>query len=122
MTRARSGRSWVKLGGLVALGYYALAVTTLLVEYLSESEKLSRGTFTDTFGPLVYAELVAWPTSWFVADWAGYPQQFSETEWQKALNDSLPSHIWAIVIQALAVFFIVATLGRALTLRRSPRR
>ncbi len=39
MIKARSGRSWVKLSSFVALGYYALAVTTLLLGYLSESDK-----------------------------------------------------------------------------------
>ncbi|HEV2886426.1 MAG TPA: hypothetical protein VGX49_05910 [Jatrophihabitans sp.] len=116
---AKSGRSWTKLGGLVALGYYALAITTLLLEYLSESSKLSRGMYTDTFNPLVVSELVTWPSSVFVADWQGYPQSLDQSTWQKALNDSLPSHIWAVVVQAILVFLIIKALSMALGLKRS---
>lgn len=118
MTSAKSGqlrrKFRRKLSVLAALGYCLLAVITLLAEYLSESAKLSRGMYTDTFNPLVFAEVATWPTSRFLVSWNGYPQQFSQPEWQKALNDSLPSHIWAIVVQTLVVFFLLEALSRTL--------
>jgi hypothetical protein len=61
-THAESSRSWTKVAGFIALGYYSLAVTTLVDEYHSESTKLSRGVYTDTFHPLAISEIVTWPS------------------------------------------------------------
>jgi hypothetical protein len=118
ITSAGTGRSWLKVGSSIALGYYALAVTALLIEYLSESNKLGRGMYTDTFNPLVLSDLVTWPTSIFVAEWKGYPRQAGAI-WQNTLNGSVPSHIWAIVIQAFMIFLVVSAWKLAADLRRS---
>lgn len=111
-------RSWLKLSSLVALGYYAAAVTALLLEYLSESNKLGRGTYTDTFNPLVFTDIVTWPTSVFVAEWKGYPRE-ADAIWQNTLNDSMPSHIWAVVIQTIIIFLLTGAWKLAADLRRS---
>lgn len=105
------GWRWTKRSGLVALCYYALAMTTLLLEYLSERNKLSHGRYTDTFNPFVFSETLTWPTSRFVADWHGYPDRFSEPLWRKTLNDCLPSHLWSVVVQGALVFVIVEICG-----------
>jgi hypothetical protein len=112
------GRSWLKLSSSAALGYYALAVTVLLLEYLSESNKLGRGMYTDTFNPLVLSDIVTWPTSIFVAEWKGYPRR-ADAIWQNTLNDSMPSHIWAIVIQTVMIFLIISAGKLAADVRRS---
>lgn len=112
-------RFWAKLAGSLALGYYSLAVTILLIEYLSESNKLSRGMYTDTFNPLVISEILTWPSSSLVTGWKGYPEPANQSAWQKALNDSLPPHLLAVVVQAILIFLIIEAMGIAFKTRRS---
>jgi hypothetical protein len=82
-------------------------VITLLLEYFSESKKLSRGSYTDTFNPLILSEIITWPSSVFVATWKGYPDQFDQAVSRELLNESLSSHFCAIAVQAILVFGIV---------------
>jgi hypothetical protein len=119
--KSRPRRFWAKLGGVVALGYYSLAVTLLLAESHSESTKLHRGMYTDTVNPLAFSEAFTWPSSRFIARWRGYPERFDQSVWQKALNDSLPSHLEALVVQALLGFAIIAAWGLLSELTRSRR-
>ena len=104
---------------MTALAYYSLGVTILLAEYLSESSKLIRGMFTDTYNALAYSEVVSWPSSTFVATWNGYPELLNQAQWQKTLNDSVPSHMAAITVQAILIFTIIKVWGMASGLRRS---
>jgi len=119
MAGPQPGRSRARPGGLIALGYVAFAITTLLLEYRSESDKLSRGMYTDTFSPFIFSDLVSWPTSAFVSHWTGYPDRFSQESWQKALNDAVPGYLWAAVIQALLIFVLIEVAGIMLRARRS---
>jgi hypothetical protein len=120
--RTKSGRSWTKLAGIAALGYCLLAMSIVLIEYVSESKKLSRGFYTDTFSPLIWSEVTTWPTSMFIANWPGYPYRFDQPVWQKMLKDSLPSHLGAAVVQAILVFLVVKGLGAASVALKRPTR
>jgi hypothetical protein len=97
-------------------------MSILLIEYLSESKKLSRGTYTDTVSPFVWSEVTTWPSSIFVATWQGYPERFKRSAWQQSLNDALPSHLWAAVVQAILAFLIITGLGTASGLTRAARK
>jgi hypothetical protein len=119
---SRSGWFWTKLASWIALGYYAFGMTVLLVGYWSEGDKLSRGMPTDTFSPFIWTEVTSWPSSSFVAHWNGYPERFDQAIGQSAVNDSVPSHIWAVVVQAILLFLIVQALGVAVRLARSGRK
>ena len=119
--RTKPGRSWTKLASVTALVYYCFGVTMLLGEYLRESSRMMEGMFLDTYRPLVLAEVISWPCSTFVASWSGYPERLDAVEWQINLNDSMPSHIWAIMLQTLLIFLLIRVWGIASGLRRSKR-
>lgn len=113
----------MKLGGAVALGYYSFAMAVLLLEYFSEGDKLSRGMHTDTFSPFIWTEVISWPSSAFLPDWKGYPGRFDHLAWQRALNASLPAHLWAVAVHAVLLFLLIQAAGAArLPGRRGHRR
>ena len=117
----KPGRSWTKLASVIALVYYSFGLTGLLVEYLSESSRMMEGMFLDTYRPLGDTEVISWPSSMFFANWSGYPDRLDGAEWQRALNDSVPSHIWAVMVQTILIFLITEVWGLALRLKRSKR-
>ncbi len=121
MTKQSFSYRWNNRSLLVCVVYYAIAITTMLLEYLSESEKLSRGAFTDTVGPFFFSGLVTWPSSVLLASWGGYPERFSGPEWQTLLNDALPSYIWSALVQALLIFFCIEGLHMVIRLRAAKR-
>ncbi|HEV2886924.1 MAG TPA: hypothetical protein VGX49_08440 [Jatrophihabitans sp.] len=106
---------------MIALAYYSLGVTILLGEYLRESSRMMRGMFLDTYRPLAFPEVISWPSSIFVANWNGYPERLDQAEWQSTLNDSVPSHIWAVIVQTIVIFLIITAFGMASGLKRSKR-
>jgi hypothetical protein len=101
--------------GLFGFYYLLVAIASIVVEYISEMSKLSRGFYTDTFSPFFYTELLTLPTSWLRAKWQGYPDQFEENQARGMVRHAVPGQVLTVLIQTLmwmAVVWAIAELAR----------
>jgi len=119
-TRTRNRLRRRALGVLAGLtvGYVTVSALVLALEYRIEVDKISRGTFTDTFSPFLYTNIVTFPASAFHSVWRGYPEEFQKTTYRDALHASIEPAIVNIAVQVI-VFLTVC--GVVLALRSSGR-
>ncbi len=82
--RRRTGRPVT-----AAAPYLVVAVAVTTAEYVSELSKTSRGTYTDTFSPLLLTQLLTLPLSAAHGAWSGYPAQFSPAAYRQAVHAAL---------------------------------
>lgn len=116
-TRARLPRAAVR-GLMAAVAYVAVVVAVTLVERQSELAKFSRGTYTDTFSPLLFTRLLTLPGS-IVARWPGYPVDgFDDGLFRAVLTDAAQTAFAVTALQALLLGALVALRS----LRRSVAR
>jgi hypothetical protein len=89
-----------------ATGYLVVMGAVVTAEYVSEMAKIARGTFTDTFSPFLFTDLLTYPVSSLHRGWQGYPPQFSAVGYRSAVRASIAP----TTLNVLAVVVIIATL------------
>jgi hypothetical protein len=103
--------------GLVCAAYLIVALAVTSGEYLSETAKIARGTYTDTFSPFFYTNLLSFPVSVLHPAWPGYPDHFSARAFRVQVHDALAPTLLNIVITAA----VIGAIG-LLTSAQHPRR
>lgn len=78
--------------GVVGVGYLAVVVAVTAAEYVSELQKLSRGSYTDTFSPFLFSECLTFPSNRLFDVWPGYDYStgFDAESWRDDLQIGLP--------------------------------
>ena len=104
---------------IVAAVYAAVAVLTLVLEYISEMSKISRGMFTDTLEPVVFSELLTFPMSTVHPVWHRYPDAFDAAVYRQHVRDAVWPTMVNIAVEAVLLVALVTVVVR---LRRGTRR
>jgi hypothetical protein len=106
------------VGALVAALLYGFAAASVVVvECHSETTKLARGTYTDTFQPLIFSAVITLPLSAAV-DAPTYPGTFDKTSYQAVIDHARRDYLKAALIQALPVGLLLAAPPAARRRRR----
>jgi hypothetical protein len=109
------------------LVFAALVGAVATAEYVSELQKIDRGTFTDTFDPVADTQLVTLPASAapFVTA-PTYPDEFSVPEYREVVRQRSAAFLAAGAAQAVVVYallvggLLVWRTRRPLTVSLSP--
>lgn len=120
-------RPWWRSAVVAGLLYLLVVLGVAGLEYNSETAKLSRGVYTDTFPPALGTELVTWPLSSIVADdLPTYPNEFRATEYLAVLRERtfgfLPAGVAQAVLLSLAVAATTELSRRRSAAQRAPAR
>jgi hypothetical protein len=115
-------REPVQAGLLLGLLYLLLAGGVATVERHSENDKISRGTYTDTFEPLQISRGLTWPLEVaLVDDWPGYPETFDATAYKALVTHTWKQTLAAALLQTVLVTTIVTAVGVAIRRIRRAR-
>lgn len=111
MTRRERLPPAVVLGAVTASIYAALVLGVGYLDHASETAKHARGTYTDAFSPLLFAQLVSLPGSAF-GESPGYPPgPFDETAHPAVASEILRTCLVATALQALVIGVFVASIA-----------
>ncbi len=121
-TRERSaGRGRPRWPWVLTAVYLVVGAVVTAVEYLSEVAKISRGTYTDTFSPYAFTEVLSFPASLVHPAWTAYPASFDASVFRRLVREAILPMAANVVVEAaalLAVCLLAAGLHRASTRRR----
>lgn len=102
-----------------------------VAEYVSEMAKIGRRTFTDSFSPYLFTNLLTLPTSAVHPNPVDYPTTFSAPTFRHLVREAMLPTLVNVAVQALAIAAIVwlcsslwhrrtaAASGTSLSRRRS---
>ena len=118
--RAAAADRAVRAAVLGALAYLLAVGGVAGLEHRSETEKLDRGAYTDTFDPAGLTGLATLPLSLRADDdLPTYPDAFDAQVYREVVEVRLRAFLLAGVVQAVVLGLLVAGLLR-LRVRRAP--
>lgn len=96
-------------GLLTAVVYVTVVCSVLLIEYHSEVDKFSRGTYTAESSPLFFSAMLTLPSSVFLTS-PGYPPGSVSAAHESALSDAVRTQLVVIGVQPLLIGAAVVQL------------
>jgi hypothetical protein len=104
---------------LVAGTYAAGGLAVALAEYVSEMAKIGRGTFTDSFSPFLFTDLLTLPTSAVHRHPVDYPATFSSSVFRHLVREAVLPALVNVAVQAMAITVIALVCGALWRRRRA---